>query len=86
MTRTIKVSSRGQVVIPADVRRRFDIGRDSRLELEVEGDHIVLRPIHDEDWKGFRGFLEDGPSTTRELEKERRRERERDESRTPSDQ
>lgn len=84
MKRTIKVSTRGQVVIPVEIRRQLDIDRHSRLELEVEGDEIVLRPIQPEDWRDFRGFLADGPSLTEALENERETERALDASRLES--
>ncbi len=80
MKRTIKVSSRGQVVIPADIRREFDLDRDSRLEVEVEGETIILKPIRSRDWQDYRGALSDGPSLTDALEEERRRERSREQA------
>lgn len=77
---TVKLSSRGQLVIPAEMRRTLDLDRGTRFEVEVQGDHIVLTPIRDEDWRSLRGCLEDGPSLTESLTDERRRERERDET------
>ena len=78
MARTIKVSSKGQVVIPAEIRRELDIGRDSRLTVEVKGDKIVLEPIRRSQWQAYRGEFARGASLVDELEEERRRERERE--------
>jgi len=38
-----KVTSQGQVSIPADVRRKLGIGPGSVVEWDEEGDKIVLR-------------------------------------------
>lgn len=79
MKRTVKVSSRGQVVIPADMRRELDLERDSRLEVEViDGETLVFRPIRKHEWHQYRGALSDGTSLTEALEDERLRERQRE--------
>ena len=78
MAKTIKISSKGQVVIPANIRRQLDIGRGSRLAVEVKGDKIVLEPIRRPQWQAYRGEFSRGASLIDELEQERRRERERD--------
>ncbi len=77
---TVKLSSRGQLVIPAEMRRALDLERGTRFEVSVDDDHIVLTPIRDEDWRSLRGSLQSGPSLTDALTAERRRERERDEA------
>lgn len=43
----VKVSSKGQVVIPKEVRRRHRLGRDTELVLLEAGDAIVLRKKED---------------------------------------
>lgn len=80
-TKKVKMSSKGQVVIPADVRREMDLGKDSEFTLDVEGDHLVLTPVRDEDdWHTLRGCLDDLDDTAGELiARERRRELEREE-------
>jgi len=42
---TVTVSSKGQLVLPAEVRRQLRIGRGERLSVEVRGDSVVLRPL-----------------------------------------
>lgn len=76
--RTIKLSSRGQLVIPAEMRRLLDLERGTRFEVTVDDGQILLTPIRDEEWRSLRGMLEEGPSLTEELTDERRRERERE--------
>lgn len=38
------LSSKGQVVLPAQVRRQLGLARGERLTIEVRGDELVLRP------------------------------------------
>jgi AbrB family looped-hinge helix DNA binding protein len=78
MKRTVKVSSRGQVVIPAEMRRELDLERDSRLEVEVDGETLVFRPIRKQEWDRYRGALGSGTSLTKALEDERLGERQRE--------
>ena len=39
------VSERGQITIPAEVRRRLGLGPGAKLEIEVQDNAIILRPI-----------------------------------------
>ena len=39
------VSSKGQIVIPASIRRRLGIKRGTRVLIEEEADKIILKPI-----------------------------------------
>ena len=77
--KTVKLSSRGQLVIPAELRRALDLERGSRLEVELENGHIVLTPIREDDWRSFRGFLAGESSLSKALERERREEKQREE-------
>ena len=40
---TLRVSSKGQIVIPKDVRKRHRLDRDTDLVLLEEGDTLILR-------------------------------------------
>jgi AbrB family looped-hinge helix DNA binding protein len=40
---TVTVSDKGQVVIPATIRRRLGIAPGSKLDFELEGDSIRVR-------------------------------------------
>jgi len=42
---TTTVSSKGQLVLPAEVRRQLRIAKGERLSVEVRGDSVVLRPL-----------------------------------------
>lgn len=39
------LSSKGQLVLPAKVRRQLRLARGERLSIEVRGDSVVLRPV-----------------------------------------
>jgi AbrB family looped-hinge helix DNA binding protein len=42
---TVAVSEKGQVVIPAAIRRRLGLVPGSKLDFEMEGDSIRVRPL-----------------------------------------
>ena len=52
---TTKVTTRGQVSIPADIRKRFHIEPESKIEWLVEGDTIKLIPLPKDIVAAFRG-------------------------------
>jgi AbrB family looped-hinge helix DNA binding protein len=39
------LSSKGQLVLPAEVRRKLRLAKGERLSIEVRGDSVVLRPL-----------------------------------------
>lgn len=39
------ISSKGQVVLPAEVRRRLRLAKGELLSIEVRGDSVLLRPL-----------------------------------------
>lgn len=54
------VSSKGQIVLPKDVREAFGLKEGDRVFVEIEGDHVSIRrtqsrPGHD--WRRWRGHL-----------------------------
>ncbi len=50
-----KVSTRGQVSIPAKIRKRFQIKPNMKLEWIVDQDRITLLPIPENPVAAFRG-------------------------------
>ncbi|HEV2720782.1 MAG TPA: AbrB/MazE/SpoVT family DNA-binding domain-containing protein [Thermoanaerobaculia bacterium] len=38
-----KVTSQGQISVPAEIRRKLGVGPGSVLEWEEEGDHVIVR-------------------------------------------
>jgi antitoxin PrlF len=43
---TLTVSSKGQIVLPADVRRRLGMGAGAKIEILEEADGLRLRVIN----------------------------------------
>lgn len=71
------MSSKGQVVIPVEIRKALGLTKSTRFQVEQQDGCIVLRPVEEDDWRTLEGSA-GGESLTRWLERERRRERERE--------
>jgi AbrB family looped-hinge helix DNA binding protein len=74
------LSSRGQVVLPAAVRRKLGLRKGTRISILL-GDEseksMVLRPMETDVIRELRGVLKDGGEALEFLQQERRRDRER---------
>jgi AbrB family looped-hinge helix DNA binding protein len=74
-----KVTTRGQVSVPAEVRKRLQIGPDTTLEWIIEGNAVRVIPIPADPIAAFRGS---GPKgQVRRLLKERQQDRLRENGR-----
>ncbi|HZY63608.1 MAG TPA: AbrB/MazE/SpoVT family DNA-binding domain-containing protein [Edaphobacter sp.] len=69
------VSTKGQLVIPAEMRETLDIKAGSRVALTLDDGVIVLRPVTEQLVDETCGMLAGGPSMADELQRERRSER-----------
>ncbi len=65
MVAVSRLSSKGQIVIPKEVRRVMGLVSGDLFLVEVEGDRIILRRIEPID--RFRGILKE-PVSDREIE------------------
>ncbi len=74
----VTTSSRGQIVIPRDIRRQLHIVPGKKLLIKAEGDHVIIKPLPDDPVDHFCGVFKDGPSLTKALLNERRRDRNRE--------
>ena len=71
--------AKGQIVIPAELRRRLGIHPGSRLEIRVEGDHLELHPAPADPIAALRGSVPRGSGSLADaLAEEHRREVEGD--------
>jgi AbrB family looped-hinge helix DNA binding protein len=66
------VSTKGQFVIPAEIRASLGIEPGTRIAVSVEGSRIVLEPVTKKLVDQLRGITKGGPSMADELQKERR--------------
>jgi AbrB family looped-hinge helix DNA binding protein len=86
MRRTI-VNGRGQVTIPAELRKQLEIAPGTRVTWREESGRLVLAPMTSRLIKEIRGFQKPKPgepSMFEELFAERERERQREDSRLAS--
>ncbi|MFH1386853.1 MAG: AbrB/MazE/SpoVT family DNA-binding domain-containing protein [bacterium] len=71
---TTKLSAKGQIVVPAELREKYDLSAGDTVELMDIGGEIVIVPLAVKNpIDGARGMLKGGRST-RELLKEIRQE------------
>jgi len=77
----IKISSKGQVVIPARLRQRYGIKKGTRALWREEEGHLALIPMTPQRIREIRGSLKPAPgelSAFEALFEERARERKRE--------
>jgi AbrB family looped-hinge helix DNA binding protein len=75
------ISSKGQVIIPAEVRERYGLKKGTQATWTEEKGRLILTPITVQRIREIRGFLKPKPgepSMFEELFAERARERERE--------
>jgi AbrB family looped-hinge helix DNA binding protein len=78
---TAYVTSKGQLVVPLRIRRRYGIKPGTRVNFVEEGDRIIFQPVTREYISSYRGIFKSKPgakSVVRELLEERRAEREKE--------
>lgn len=74
-TERVTVTSKGQLVIPARLRRRFGIRKGTLVSFLEEDGRLILQPVTPEFIRGLRGSLKGEPSALKALLEERKRER-----------
>jgi AbrB family looped-hinge helix DNA binding protein len=72
------ITIKGQVVIPAQIRRRLGLKKGTKIFVEERNGEIVLRPINREYFEKMSGILKGG-GLTRTLEQSRREDLKREE-------
>jgi AbrB family looped-hinge helix DNA binding protein len=68
------VTSKGQLVIPARLRRRLSIKKGTRIAFMEDDGRLIVQPVTREFIRRLRGSLRGEPSPTDVLMEERRRE------------
>jgi len=75
MVATSVVTTKGQMVIPARIRRRHGIKRGTRVCLIEQGQEIVLKPLTPEYFQRAAGILGTSGKVLKAFLEEKRRER-----------
>lgn len=76
---TAHVTSKGQLVVPSRLRRKYGIKPGTKIRFIERDNEIVFQPVTMEYIRSICGMLKSEASVTLELLKERAREKEREE-------
>jgi len=74
----VKTSSKGQIVIPVEIRKKLGIKPGQHVNLALVDDKAVITPLPEDPIKALRGILKGKPSMTKALLQERKKEIERE--------
>ena len=69
-----QLSTKGQIVIPADIREAMKLEPGTQVAIEIEGDTLVLRPVTAEFIRSLRGITR-GKGLSAYREREHRKDR-----------
>lgn len=75
----VKTSSKGQIVIPLEIRKKLGIKPGQKVNLTLVDDKAIITPLPEDPIKALRGILKGKPSLTKALLSERKKDREREE-------
>jgi AbrB family looped-hinge helix DNA binding protein len=81
-TESAYMTSKGQVVIPARLRRKYDLKEGTRLNFVEEEGRFIVQPVTKEYISSFRGIFKSKPgekSAVQELLEDRAAERAKEE-------
>jgi AbrB family looped-hinge helix DNA binding protein len=70
------VTSKGQLVIPSKLRRKYAIRKGTQVAFLEEENRLVLQPLTPEFVRSLRGSLKGEPSALKILQEARKRDRE----------
>ena len=70
------VTTKGQIVIPSKLRRKYSIRKGTQVAFVENENCLVLQPLTPEFIRSLRGSLKGEPSALKVLLDERKRERE----------
>ncbi len=80
---TVTVSSKGQIVVPKEVREALSIKAGQKVFMKVVDDHAEIIPLPENPVEGFCGILSKGSSLTKALLRKRKEEIRLEEKKTP---
>jgi AbrB family looped-hinge helix DNA binding protein len=68
----VKATGKGQVVIPAKIRKRYHITKGTKVIIFDKDDQIILKPVLNDPVKEARGIFKKGASALKVLMDDRR--------------
>ncbi len=74
------ITSKGQIVVPAKLRRRYGLKPGTKVYFIERDDEILFQPVTKEFIRSVHGMLKSETSVTKELLKERARDREQEDA------
>jgi len=74
-TEVSTVTTKGQLVIPSKLRRKYAIREGTQVAFLEEENRLILQPLTPEFVRSLRGSLGGEPSALRQLLEDRKRER-----------
>jgi AbrB family looped-hinge helix DNA binding protein len=77
---TAYVTSKGQLVVPARIRRRYGIKPGTKVRFIERDNEILIQPVTKEYIQSVCGFLKSRTSATQALLKERAKDKKREEA------
>lgn len=80
MSKTVQVTSKGQLVVPAALRKKYGIKPGTKISFIERGNELLLQPVTAEYIKSLCGILKSEKSVTQELLKERAKDKKREEA------
>ena len=78
MMQVVTASSRGQIVIPKEIRKRLNIVAGKRLSVKAEGDRVLLTLLPDDPVEAFCGIFKEKSSLTKALTEQREKDKHRE--------
>lgn len=75
----VTISSKGQLVIPKEVRKALGLKPKQKVLLKVVKDHAEIEPLPENPVKHFCGIFKEGSSLAKALLKEREEDKKREE-------
>ena len=68
----LRATAKGQILIPAQIRKKLSIGEGTRLKIYEEGNRIVVEPLQPNAVETGRGMLKSGGSVLQYLLEDRK--------------
>ncbi|MBW1725645.1 MAG: AbrB/MazE/SpoVT family DNA-binding domain-containing protein [Deltaproteobacteria bacterium] len=78
----VTTSSRGQIVIPKEIRKKLKIVPGKKLSIKIQNDHVCLTPLPDDPVDYFCGIFEEKDSLTQALMDQRQKDKDRESKKT----